>query len=198
MYIEPMTVDELIEGCRRGSRRHFSELYDRFAPAMYGICLRYSGSADEAEDILQEGFIKVFTQLNKYDESRGSLGGWMHQIFVYTAIDCIRKRTLTLNLYPIDIPGVNGAAVYEEEVQIDLTQEQLLGMIRELPTGYRTVFNLHVIEEKSHKEIATLLGIAENTSRSQLLKARKMLQEKIKHYLSLTENEKGRFRKALP
>jgi RNA polymerase sigma factor (sigma-70 family) len=175
-----MHADELVAGCLSGSRRHFSELYDRFAPAMYGICLRYSGSAEEAEDILQEGFIKVFINLKTYDSAKGSLQGWMRKVFVHTAIDYYRKKTLALNLYPFEM-AENGAE--EEEPTIDLSQEQLLEMIRSLPIGYRTVFNLHVIEENTHKEIAKLLGISENTSKSQLMKARKMLQQKIKHYL---------------
>jgi RNA polymerase sigma factor (sigma-70 family) len=178
-----MKVEELIEGCRRGSRKHFSELYDRFSPAMYGICLRYSGSAEEAEDILQEGFIKVFMQLRTYDSSRGSLQGWMRKIFVHMAIDYYRKRTVALNLYPFEIADNGVAEDEEEEHEIDLSQEQLLQMIRELPLGYRTVFNLYVIEENSHKEIAIMLGISESTSKSQLMKARRVLQQKIKHYL---------------
>src|SRR5207237_1047696 len=136
-----MQDEELIEGCRRGSRRHFSELYDRFSPAMYGICLRYSGSSEEAEDILQEGFMKVFIQLKTYDSSKGSLQGWMRKIFVHKAIDYYRKRALALNLFQNGI-SENGAVHYEpeeEEAPIDLSMAKLLEMIRALPVGYRTV-----------------------------------------------------------
>src|SRR3569832_388153 len=184
-----MTDDELVEGCRQGSREHFSELYDRFAPAMYGICLRYSGSVPEAKDVLQESFIKVFERLKEFEVGRAALGAWIRTIVVHTAVDYYRKRTMALNLFPFDIRP-NGSAVYEEDevLPIDYLQhEQLLEIIRQLPVGYRTVFNLHVIEEKTHKEIAELLGFAESTLRTQFIKAKNMLQERIKHYLGIIE-----------
>jgi RNA polymerase sigma-70 factor (ECF subfamily) len=156
---------------------------------MFGICLRYSDSAEEAQDILQEGFIKVFTQLKSFDRTKGSPEGWMRRIFVHTAIDYFRKRTMALNLYPLDLAD-KGWDEEDEESPVDLSQQQLLEMIRELPTGYRTVFNLHVIEEKNHKEIAVLLGISESTSKTQFMKARKMLQEKIKQFLEANARSK--------
>ena len=177
-----MQVDELIEGCRRGSKSHFSELYDRFSPVMYSICLRYSGSAEEAEDILQEGFINVFMQLKTYDKAKGPFEGWLRKIFVHKAIDYLRKKTIPLNGYPVDLVDENSLEE-KEGLPIDLLPGELLEMVRSLPLGYRTVFNLHVVEEKSHKEIGELLGISENTSKTQFMKARKTLREKIKKRL---------------
>jgi RNA polymerase sigma factor (sigma-70 family) len=179
-----MQVDELIAGCKAGSRTHFSELYESYAPTMYAVCLRYSGSAEEAKDILQEGFINVFTQLKSYDKARGSFEGWLRRIFVHKAIDYFRKRTKSLNLYPIEMADI-GSDEEVDELPIDLSVSQLLEMVRELPVGYRTVFNLYVIEEKNHKEIAELLGISESTSKTQFMKARKTLQDKIKLYLEV-------------
>ena len=181
-----MHVDELIEGCLRGSRSHFSELYEQFAPMLYGICLRYSDDADEAQDIMQEGFIKVFMQLNTFSKERGALEFWLRKIFVNTAIDYYRKKPPLLNNIPLE--NLTEETEEEEGPFNDLSREQLLEMIRQLPAGYRTVFNLFAIEEVGHKEIAVMLGISENTSKTQLMKARRMLQAKIKQYLILSEN----------
>lgn len=176
-----MQVEELIAGCKAGSRKHFAELYESYAAAMYGICLRYSGSTEEAEDILQDGFINVFVQIKSFDSARGSFERWMRSIFINRAIDYLRSREHFLNSLPpetADEEWDEEDEVYQEP-DIDLSQAELLQMIRELPAGYRAVFNLHVMEEKNHKAIAEMLGISESTSKTQLMKARRMLQEKI-------------------
>ena len=190
-----MHVDELIAGCKAGSRSHFSELYETYAPVMYGICYRYSGSAEEAQDLLQEGFINVFMQLKSFDGSKGTFEGWMKRIFVHKAIDFFRKRTMALNLYPLEVAVNDPDEEEDEESHIDLSQTELLEMIRELPVGYRTVLNLHVIEEKNHKEIAELLVISESTSKTQFMKARKMLQEKIKQFMGIDTRAKMKKRR---
>jgi RNA polymerase sigma-70 factor (ECF subfamily) len=186
-----MHVDELIKGCKAGSRHHFSELYAAYAPAMYGICLRYSGNMEEAKDILQEGFIKVFLQLKTYDKARGSVEVWLKGIFVHAAIDFLRKRPMAL-FYPVEI--VDNTAdddAANEPPPIELRTEELLQMVCDLPAGYRAVFNLHAIEEKTHPEIAALLGISEGTSKSQLMKARRMLQERIREKLARPKYKYG-------
>jgi RNA polymerase sigma factor (sigma-70 family) len=183
-----MHVEELIEGCKAGSRVHFTELYDRYAPAMYGICLRYSGSTEEAKDILQEGFIKVFLQLNSYDRLRGSFDTWMKNIFIHRAIDYLRHRKLAF-FYPVEFAEL--IPVEDDEPIIDISMEELLDMVRRLSPGYRAVFNLHVIEERTHAEIAELLGISENTSKSQYLKARRILQQTIKSKIVIPKYKYG-------
>jgi RNA polymerase sigma factor (sigma-70 family) len=176
-----MRVDELIEGCKSGSRIHFTELYDRYAPAMYGICLRYSGSTAEAKDILQEGFIKVFLQLHTFDKTRAPFEVWLRKIFIYRSIDYLRHRKMAL-FYPVEFAELEIEEEEDDEYEmpLDFSMQELLDMVRELPTGYRTVFNLFAIEEKTHVEIAELLDISVNTSKSQYKKARRMLQEKIR------------------
>jgi RNA polymerase sigma factor (sigma-70 family) len=180
-----MDIDDLIAGCLEGSKRHFDELYEKYSYRLYLICLRYSGDEDEAKDILQDGFIKVFMQLKTFDIKKGSFEGWLKRIFINLSIDYYRKKSISLNSVSTDnIPDY--FADDDEEPEYNFTQEQLLGMIQELPIGYRTVFNLYVIDDLGHKEIASLLGISESTSKTQFLKAKKLLQKRIKGYL-LTE-----------
>ena len=173
-----MQVDDLIAGCINGGKRYFDELYETYSRRLYGICLRYSGDQEEAKDILQEGFVKLFGQLKSFDSKKGSFEGWMRRVFVNHAIDYYRKRKqLPVSVAPENI--ADEVRDVEEEHQYDLSEREILELIRELPNGYRMVFNLFVIEELSHKEIAAMLGISESTSKSQFHKARKMLREKI-------------------
>jgi RNA polymerase sigma factor (sigma-70 family) len=189
-----MHVDELVEGCINGSRIHFTELYDRYAPAMYGICLRYSGNTEEAKDILQEGFIKVFLQIKTYDKARAPFEVWLRKIFIYRAIDYIRHRKRAM-FYPVEFAELDIEEEEEEELDeissVDLSIEELLDMVQKLPTGYRLVFNLFAIEEKTHAEIAQLLGISINTSKSQYKKARAMLQVTIRTKMPLIKYKYG-------
>lgn len=152
-----------------------NQLYRQFAPKMYGICLRYADQAEDASDILQEGFIKVFRNLEKF-RGEGSFEGWMRRIFVNTAIEHFRKK---LKLY-------NVSEVYENTVEDpragvleSLAAKDIIRIINELSPGYRIVFNLYVIEGYSHKEIAGLLGITEGTSKSQLARAKSVLKKLI-------------------
>ena len=166
---------ELVEACVKGDRLAQKELYNLFANRMYVICLRYTKSQQEAEDVLQDSFIKVFKHLKGYrGESR--LDYWIKRIVVNTALNSQRKK---LYMYPmVDIDDVKNDFDHNR-VLSSFQLEELLAMIRELPTGCQTVFNLFAIEGYSHKEIAEMLNVSEGTSKSQFARARKLLQEKI-------------------
>ena len=166
---------DLIKGCIEGDRRMQKQLYDQFSPKMYAVCLRYMGNADDAQDILQEGFIKIFKNLERF-RGDGSFEGWVRRIFVNTAIEHIRKKKLNLSLTEkedtIEFKSVSALD--------NINEKDLLKIVSDLSPGYRSVFNLYVVEGFSHKEIGELLGINEGTSKSQLARARMILQEKIK------------------
>lgn len=151
--------------------------YQMLAPKMYGICLRFAADRAEADDILQEGFIRVFTHLKDY-RGEGSLEGWVRKTIVNTAINFYKKRIKrgpTTGLEYIDNRPDGHYYVIEK-----MAADDLLKLIRELPDGYRTVFNLNIIEGYTHKEIGNMLNISENTSKSQLSRARASLQKKLK------------------
>ena len=173
---------QLIEGCKRQDRKSQQLVYEKYARVMYGICLRYASEKEGAQDLLQDGFIKVFMNINSF-ENKGSFEGWMKRIFVNLALENIRKDK-TKKMYSDDIENVSDLDIIDEaEGDIDgITEDELLKMVQELPQGYRSVFNLYAIEDYSHKEISEMLGIAEGTSRSQYIRARALLQEKIKEY----------------
>ncbi|SHE84259.1 RNA polymerase sigma factor [Dysgonomonas macrotermitis] len=174
---------QLIEGCKKEDRKAQQLVYEKYARVMYGICLRYSSDRDAAQDLLQDGFIKVFLNINSF-ENKGSFEGWMKRIFVNLALENIRKEK-TKKLYnDEDIENISDIDIIDEATgDIDrLTEDELLKMVQELPKGYRSVFNLYAIEDYSHKEISEMLGIAEGTSRSQYIRARALLQEKIRDY----------------
>jgi RNA polymerase sigma factor (sigma-70 family) len=174
-----MQDDELIAGCLEGSQHHFKVLYDKYAYSLYGICRRYSKDEDEAKDVLQDGFIKVFTQLKTFDSNKGLFEGWLKRIIVNQAIDGYRKKKAMINSMPADEVSDEIPDDVVETDEFDFSHEELLGMIRELPDGYRTVFNLFVMENLGHRDIAGLLGISENTSKTQFFKARNLLKGKI-------------------
>lgn len=167
--------NELIEACKKGDRVAQKNLYDIFSKKMYMVCLRYTKSQQEAEDVLQESFIKIFKNLNGYrGDSRFSY--WVKRIVINTALNSQRKK---LYMYPmVDIDEVKNITGSNKALT-DFSLEELLKLIRELPTGCQTVFNLFAIEGYSHKEIAEMLEVSEGTSKSQFARARKLLQQKI-------------------
>ena len=166
----------ILEACKRGDRSAQKELYDALAPKMFAVCLRYMGERGTAEDILQEGFITLFTRLDTYS-GEGSFEGWARKIFVNTALMNLRKKDALRESDDLDAArNIRSDGV--SQIQ-DIGYHELLKLIAGLPDGYRTVFNLSVIEGYSHKEIAQVLGITEATSRSQLQRARMLLQDKI-------------------
>lgn len=170
---------QLIEGCKKGKRECQKHLYDRYARVMYGICLRYMSSTDAAQDLLQDGFIKVFSAINSYS-GKGSFEGWMKRIFINMALQNIRKEKLFIDSEDFqNIPDI----IDEDDDASAISEDELLKMIQDLPQGYQMVFNLYAIENLSHKEISEMLGIAEGTSRSQYIRARQILQVKVLDYL---------------
>jgi len=176
-------IKKIIKGCLEGNRRDQELLYRRHAAKLYAVCLQYSGNDDEARDILQEGFIKIFENLVNY-KHEGSFEGWMRRITVNTALEKFRSKH---NLYRVDdidtIPEPD--AEPDSEDYAGLEANDLLAIIRELPPKYRMVFNLYAIEGYSHKEIAGMVNISEGTSKSNLSRARVILQRKVWSYTGL-------------
>ena len=170
-----MTITaELLDQCLLKEPRGQEALYKANASRMYGICLRYAGNRMEAEDMLQEGFIKVFQNLSNL-HSREAFDGWIYKIMVNTAINYYTKQLKFQN--EINIKFETPDATIPEDALSKLSYNELLRILQGLPTGYRTVFNLHVIEGYSHREIGELLGISENTSKSQLLRAKASMRK---------------------
>ena len=175
-HLEGIITQDVIQSCIAGRRASQELLYQYFAPRMFGICLRYGHDYPTAEDLLQEGFIKVFNKLDRY-RYEGSFEGWMKRIFINTAIEHYRKSSNRNFFVEID----EATELTLKSVAIDnLATQDLLKVVQKLPDGYRTVFNLYAIEGYNHKEIGKLLGISEGTSKSQLARARATLQKNIK------------------
>ncbi|MBM3919917.1 MAG: RNA polymerase sigma factor [Sphingomonadales bacterium] len=170
-----ITESELVKACLEGNTRAQQALYQKYAPAMYAICLRYCGSPDNAKDMLQESFIKLFESLKNF-RFQGSFEGWTKRIAVTTCLDFIKK--LKQEPYADELENHTDLGV-EASVFPALGIKDLLTLLQTLPVGYRTVFNLYAIEGYNHGQIAELMGISENTSKTQLFKARKILQVKL-------------------
>jgi RNA polymerase sigma-70 factor (ECF subfamily) len=171
-----MNEQQLIEGCRKGNRLAQKELYETYSRKMMGVCLRYTNDRETARDLLQDGFVKVFTSINSYT-GVGSFEGWMRKIFVNCALEHLRKSDVLREA--IDLDNTTELADSDSSVVSNMSANELLTLIGELPTGFRTVFNLFAIEGFSHKEIGELLNITESTSRSQYTRAKQLLQRKI-------------------
>lgn len=176
-------IEEIIKGCLKGSRRDQELLYRKHSARLYAVCLQYSGNDDEAKDILQEGFIKIFENLQSY-KFEGSFEGWMRRIVVNTALEKYRSRN---NLYKVeDIDQIaETEAEPDGEDYTGLEAADLLEIIRELPPKYRMVFNLYALEGFSHKEISKMVNISEGTSKSNLSRARMILQRRVGSYTGI-------------
>jgi RNA polymerase sigma-70 factor (ECF subfamily) len=174
-----ISESDLIEGCMKGNRQMQYELYERFAPKMFGVCLRYAANTEEAEDILQEGFIKIFKKMGSY-RGDGSFEGWIRRIFVNTAIEQFRKKTYLQPITEQEESTIEGKYI---SVLDHLAEKDIIQLIQKLSPGYRTVFNMYVIEGYTHKQIAEALGISEGTSKSQLSRAKLILQDLVKAYI---------------
>ncbi|MBP5690482.1 MAG: sigma-70 family RNA polymerase sigma factor [Bacteroidales bacterium] len=166
----------LIRKCKRGDRKAEKALFDALAPKMSAVCLRYGGDRETAKDLLQEGFITLFSKLDTFS-GEGSFEGWARKIFVNTALMYLRK-TDALRLSD-DLEEARSLSSPDESPVQKMGKDDILRLISGLPPGFRTVFNMYVVEGYSHKEIAESLGISEATSRSQLLRARSMLKDKL-------------------
>lgn len=176
----------LVKDCLQHNAIAQKRLYEVFAPAMLGVCYRYTKSINDAEDVLQEGFIKVFRFLETY-KSEGELGAWIRRIMVTTALNYLKKtksyrNELIFEEMPLYLVSYNNP-------QVQLDTRELGELIRKLPTGFQTVFNLYAIEGYSHAEIGELLGISSGTSKSQYARARYLLIQWIEKYSSLPKNE---------
>lgn len=178
-----MTEQELIKGCIRKIPHYQRHLFDRYAGTMMSLCQRYAGNKQEAQDILQEGFIRLFDHLHKFSH-QGSFDGWVRKLFVNVALRYISKANIVFS----DIETANNFdnSVWPTVIS-KLSESEIHELIRKLPDGYRIVFNLNIIEGYTHDEIADLLQITASTSRTQLLKARKVLKSLILHQKNLIE-----------
>lgn len=170
-----MTDNELIKGCIDKKREYQKLLFDRYSGKMMSVCLRYVNDEHRAQDILQEGFIKVFSYMHQY-KFEGSFEGWMRRVFVTVAARQLSKDKILFT--EVDLTNEAYTSV-DPDVVSKISEAEINAMIRSMPEGYRTVFNLSVIEGYSHEEIASMLSIQATTSRGQLLKARKYLQALI-------------------
>ena len=170
-----MTEERIIQGCVNEEKSAQQHLYETYSPKMYYVCLRYARHASEAQDMLQDGFIKVFDNIGSF-KSNGSFEGWIRRIVVNTALNYCRKPSFKQE--QIGIEDYQDTVVKSKAVS-NLGEKELLALIQKLPDGYRMVFNLYVIEGYSHKEIGEVLNVTESTSRSQLAKSRKWMQNEL-------------------
>lgn len=177
-HLNQLNEDELIEGCIRQDVHFQKMLYQKYAGKMMAVCLRYCNSRQEAEDVLQDAFIKIFDKI-RYFEKRGSLEGWIRRIMVNSALKSNDKRVYKFepgSLEHTEEPAFNAKAIS------NLETKKLLEIIQELPEGYKAVFNLYAIEGYSHKEIGDILNISEVTSRTQYARAKKYLIKLLEKY----------------
>jgi len=169
-----MTEEAILHGCLKNEAAAQRELYNRYSPKMLAVCYRFAHNREDAEDMLQEGFIKVFSQMHTF-QSKGAFEGWIRRIIVHTCINNLKKNKRFNE--SLDIVHAHGVQVREESVPSIVQAKQVVECIRLLPIGYRTVLNLYAIEGYSHKEISDMLDIEESTSRSQYTRAKQMLED---------------------
>jgi RNA polymerase sigma factor (sigma-70 family) len=174
---------ELIKDCIKGKSRALEALYDKYAPMLLSVCMRYVPERADAEDILQEAFIRILKSISKFEPRHsGAFEGWMKRIVVNLSLNFIRDKMKTRNLISID--HHTDVGVVEDDLPFSpesfgVSTDEIHALIGNLPAGYRTVFNMYVFEDYSHKEIAALLNCSESTSKTQLLKARNLLKKNI-------------------
>ena len=176
---------DLIKACQRQNAKAQRTLYDRYSPVMLGLCRRYVRGELEAEDVMIKGFMKVFSKIDLF-EGKGSFEGWMKRIMINESLTYIRQNKAMY--LETDIEVAEREPDFDK-ISTELEAKDLLKMVNELPSGYRTIFNLYAIEGYSHKEISELLGINENTSKSQLSRARAQLQKKLLETEKLLEKQ---------
>jgi RNA polymerase sigma factor (sigma-70 family) len=182
-----MTEEQLVKECISGNAIAHKKFYDLFAKKMMGVCLRYATNPDEAQDVLQDGFIKVFSKLPKF-VNKGSLEGWVRRIMVNTALDQYRKNKKYQK--DVEIDAVSFKLEQKDFIIETINANDLLQLIQTIPKGYRVVFNLFAIEGYSHKEIAEQLGVTESTSKSQYSRAKKMLRKLLVDNNIVVEGER--------
>jgi RNA polymerase sigma factor (sigma-70 family) len=171
---EFMTEEAILSGCLQNDAGAQRELYTRYSPKMLSVCYRFAHNREDAEDMLQEGFIKVYSQVHTF-QNKGAFEGWIRRIMVHTCINHLKKNKKFNE--SVDIIYANGVQVREESVPSIVQAKQIVECIRLLPLGYRTVLNLYAIEGYNHKEISAMLDVEESTSRSQYTRAKQMLED---------------------
>lgn len=169
-----MTEEAILSGCLQNEGGAQRELYTKYSPKMLAVCYRFAHNREDAEDMLQEGFIKVFSQIHTF-QNKGAFEGWIRRIVVHTCINHLKKNKKFNE--SVDIIHATGVQVREESVPSIVQAKQIIECIRLLPIGYRTVLNLYAIEGYSHKEISEMLDVEESTSRSQYTRAKQMLED---------------------
>lgn len=169
-----MTEEAILQGCLKNDATAQRELYNRYSPKMLAVCYRFAHKREDAEDMLQEGFIKVFSQIHTF-QNKGAFEGWIRRIVVHTCINNLKKNKRFNE--SVDLAHAGAIQVREESVPSIVQAKQVVECIRMLPLGYRTVLNLYAIEGYSHKEIGEMLDIEESTSRSQYTRAKQMLED---------------------
>ena len=170
------SLQQLIQGCIKADRHCQSLLYSRISASMLVVCLRYSRNREEAEEVLQEGFLQVFKSIHQF-RGEGSFEGWVRKIMVNCSLQKIRSRSHLTPVYTIDQSREEPAD--NEFIYAELSAKELIGLVQQLPPMYRAVFNLYVFEGMKHREIAEALGVSEGTSKSNLSDARKILQTAV-------------------
>lgn len=169
--------DALIKACKAGDRKAQRQLFERYKDKMFALCLRYAPSRTEAEDILQEGFVRIFRDLHAF-RAQGSFEGWMRRIMTHTAIDWLKRhRRHTVRLEDVALHARHFSEAAPEAEDSNTHARTLIRLMQQLPDGFRAVLNLHIIEGYSHSEIAEILGISPNTSKSQLSRAKAALRQ---------------------
>jgi RNA polymerase sigma-70 factor (ECF subfamily) len=171
-----MDEKQLIKGCMDGDRKAQKALFDKYSRKMMGLCLRYVKDTEDARDLMQESFIKIFTNIRRYTGD-GSFDGWVRKIFVNCALEHLRQHDVLRDASEID--EINCMDIPDEAEVYTISSEELMACVRSLPEGFRAVFNMYAVEGYSHKEIGEMLHISESTSRSQYMRARRMLQRMI-------------------
>lgn len=184
-YYIGMTEEELIRGCKENNRRHQEALYRKYSRKVYGICLRYANSEMEAEDTMQEIFIKLFTRINQYREG-GSFEAWIKRVSINHSIEVYRKnkRLVFIDSYEGTLEDAYDPGTLEK-----MGAEEITGLINQLPEGYRMVFNLYAIEGYTHKDIGELMGISEGTSKSQFSRAKSHLVKMLAQQLNIKKED---------
>jgi len=187
-----MNEHDIIKGCLRNDRASQKALYEQYYSKMLGVCMRYCRDRDEAKDVLHEAFLKVFNNLKNFNGT-GSFEGWIRRIMVNTSIDNLRRNKqnylIVSTVYANEKASLLADDVEEDDLLLSISKEEILKAVQELTPAYRTVFNLYVIEELSHKEIAELLDISEGTSKSNLSKAKFNLKKNLMHLIKATHDK---------
>lgn len=168
-------LEQIIEECKAGKQSAQSQLYRAFAPVLYGVCMRYARDETDAEDVLHEGFVTIFNKIGQF-AGKGSFEGWMKRIMVNIALERYRKRN---RMHTVEDITIYDSKNMSEDLYAKINAGELMNLIKELPPRYKMVFNLYAIDGYNHKEIAEKMGIAEGTSKSNLARARKILQDRV-------------------